>query len=49
LQEIINTYKLLAPPTLNMQSSNIACNVLALFQCIAAHSETRQEFINGRI
>lgn len=30
-----------------MQSSNIACNVLALFQCIAAHPETRQEFING--
>ena len=40
LQEIIYTYQLLAPPKLNIQTSNRACNVLALFQCVAAHQET---------
>jgi CCR4-NOT transcription complex subunit 9 len=48
LQEIITTYQLLAPPVLNIQSSNRACNVLALFQCVAAHSETRPAFLNGK-
>jgi CCR4-NOT transcription complex subunit 9 len=47
LQEIINTYQLLAPPVLNIQSSNRACNVLALFQCVAAHPETRPAFLTG--
>ena len=47
LQEIINTYQLLAPPKLNINSSNRACNVLALFQCIAAHPETRPAFLSG--
>jgi len=49
LQEIINTYSLLAPPTLNIQSSNRACNVLALFQCVAAHPETRPAFLTAQI
>ena len=40
LQEIIYTYQLLAPPKLTIQTSNRACSVLALFQCVAAHKET---------
>lgn len=31
-----------------MNQSNRVCNVLALFQCIAANSETRLSFINGK-
>ena len=31
-----------------MQYSNRVCNVLALFQCIAAHAETRLPFLNGK-
>lgn len=49
LQEIISTYALLAPPTLNNFSSTRACNVLTLFQCVAAHSETRLFFMNAQI
>ena len=45
LQEIIYTYQLLAPPKLTIQTSNRACNVLALFQCVAAHQETRPAFL----
>jgi CCR4-NOT transcription complex subunit 9 len=49
LQEIIDTYKLLAPPNLTVQESNHTCNVLALFQCIAAHAETRPHLLNAQI
>ena len=49
LQEILETYKLLAPPTLTLNQSNHTCNVLALFQCIAAHTETRPHFLNAQI
>jgi CCR4-NOT transcription complex subunit 9 len=49
LQEIINTYKILTPTLLSMQYSNRVCNVLALFQCIAAHSDTRLPFLNAQI
>ena len=49
LQEIINTYQLLAPPKLTIAKSNKACSVLALFQCIAAHPETRQPFLQAQI
>lgn len=49
LQEIISTYQLLAPPNLNEHSSSKAYNVLALFQCIAAHPETRPYFLNAQI
>ena len=44
LQEIIYTYQLLSPPSLNIQTSNRICNVLALFQCVASHKETRNSF-----
>ena len=49
LQEIINIYQLLAPPKLTIAKSNKACSVLALFQCIAAHPETRQPFLQAQI
>ena len=49
LQEIINTYQLLAPPKLTIAKSNKACSVLALFQCVAAHPETRRPFLSAQI
>ena len=49
LQEIINTYQLLAPPKLTLTKSNKACSVLALFQCVASHPETRQLFLQAQI
>ena len=49
LQEIINTYQLLAPPKLTIANSNKACSVLALFQCVAAHPETRRPFLQAQI
>ena len=49
LQEIINIYQLLAPPKLTIAKSNKACSVLALFQCVAAHPETRQPFLQAQI
>ena len=49
LQEIINTYQLLAPPKLTISKSNKACSVLALFQCVAAHPETRHPFLQAQI
>ena len=47
LQEIINTYQYLAPPKLTVNRSNRACSVLALFQCVAAHPETRHPFLKA--
>lgn len=49
LQEIISTYQLLAPPTLSTTTSNRACNSLALFQCVAAHKDTRFNFLDAQI
>ena len=49
LQEIINTYQLLTPPKLTLTKSNKACSVLALFQCVASHPETRQLFLQAQI
>ena len=47
LQEIISVYPLLSPPNLTAHVSNRVCNALALLQCVASHSETRQLFLNG--
>ena len=49
LQEIINTYQYLAPPKLTVNRSNRACSVLALFQCVAAHPDTRHPFLKAQI
>lgn len=40
-------YPLLNPSQLTAAASNRVCNALALLQCIASHSETRQLFLNG--
>ena len=40
---------MLAPPSLNSAASNKSCNVLALFQCIAAHQNTRPLLIKAQI
>jgi len=40
-------YPLLSPPNLTAHVSNRVCNALALLQCVASHSETRQLFLNG--
>jgi CCR4-NOT transcription complex subunit 9 len=48
LQEIVSVYPLLSPPALTAHASNRVCNALALLQCVASHSETRQLFLNGQ-
>src|SRR5258708_3788733 len=47
LQEIVSVYPLLSPPALTAHASNRVCNALALLQCVASHSDTRQLFLNG--
>ena len=49
LQEIVSVYPLLSPPNLTAHASNRVCNALALLQCVASHSETRQLFLNGEL
>lgn len=49
LQEIVSVYPLLSPPNLTAHVSNRVCNALALLQCVASHSETRQLFLNGMV
>ncbi|CAM0905323.1 unnamed protein product [Alopecurus aequalis] len=47
--EIIRIYPALSPPSLTPASSNRVCNVLALFQCVASHPETRTSFLNAQL
>ncbi|KAK2463704.1 hypothetical protein APHAL10511_004455 [Amanita phalloides] len=49
LQEIVSVYPLLSPPNLTAHISNRVCNALALLQCVASHTETRQLFLNAHI
>lgn len=49
LQEIINIYPAINPPTLNAHQSNRVCNALALLQCVASHPETRSVFLLAHI
>jgi hypothetical protein len=49
VQEITLIYPQLHPPELNAQASNRVCNALALFQCVASHSETRELFLLAQI
>ncbi|KAK8886977.1 Cell differentiation protein RCD1 [Tritrichomonas musculus] len=37
------------PPSLNSRLASRVCNVLALFQCVAGHDETRLPFIRANI
>lgn len=45
----MSIYPLLTPPTLTAHASNRVCNALALLQCVASHSETRQPFLAAQI
>jgi CCR4-NOT transcription complex subunit 9 len=45
LIEIVSIYPHLTPPTLTAHASNRVCNALALLQCVASHSDTRQPFL----
>ncbi|XP_035226127.1 CCR4-NOT transcription complex subunit 9-like isoform X3 [Stegodyphus dumicola] len=47
LQEIINIYPAINPPTLTAHQSNRVCNALALLQCVASHPETRTAFLQA--
>ncbi|KAA8492010.1 Cell differentiation protein RCD1-like [Porphyridium purpureum] len=49
LEEIVAIYPLLSPPALTAHASNRVCNALALLQCVASHSETRGNFLQGHI
>lgn len=49
LQEIVTIYPLLSPPQLPLATSNRVCNALALLQCVAAHPDTRTQFLNAHI
>ncbi|KAF5336059.1 hypothetical protein D9611_006256 [Ephemerocybe angulata] len=49
LQEIVSVYPLLSPPNLTAHASNRVCNALALLQCVASHSDTRQLFLGAHI
>jgi CCR4-NOT transcription complex subunit 9 len=49
LQEIINIYPNLSPPTLTQIHSERICNVLGLFQCIALHAQTKPLFIQANL
>lgn len=49
LDEIVSVYPLLSPPNLSSNASNRVCNALALLQCVAAHPETRNLFLNAHI
>ncbi|KAF2267105.1 cell differentiation protein rcd1 [Lojkania enalia] len=49
LQEIISVYPLLNPSQLTAAASNRVCNALALLQCVASHTETRNLFLSAHI
>uniref|UniRef100_A0A3Q3MRK2 CCR4-NOT transcription complex subunit 9 n=1 Tax=Labrus bergylta TaxID=56723 RepID=A0A3Q3MRK2_9LABR len=49
LQEIVNIYPSINPPTLSAHQSNRVCNALALLQCVASHPETRSAFLAAHI
>jgi CCR4-NOT transcription complex subunit 9 len=49
LSEVISIYPYLATNNLNIPLSNRVCNVLALFQCVAGHDETRGPFVRANI
>ncbi|CCH44425.1 Cell differentiation protein rcd1 [Wickerhamomyces ciferrii] len=49
LDEIVSVYPLLSPPNLTSAASSRVCNALALLQCVAAHQETRNLFLNAHI
>eukprot|EP00050_Salpingoeca_kvevrii_P007487 m.296591 g.296591 ORF g.296591 m.296591 type:complete len:328 (+) comp13424_c0_seq1:96-1079(+) len=49
LQEIVEIYPVLSPPSLTAHASNRVCNALALLQCVASHNDTRSLFLHAHI
>lgn len=49
LQEIINIYPSITPPTLTAHQSNRVCSALAIMQCIAVHPETKMLFLEAQV
>jgi len=49
IQEIVNIYPLISPPSLTIQQSNRTCCALSLLQCVATHPNTRFEFLKSHI
>ncbi|EDV27164.1 uncharacterized protein TRIADDRAFT_50081 [Trichoplax adhaerens] len=49
VQEVVDIYPYVNPPTLTAAQSNRVCNALALLQCIASHPETRSLFLEAHI
>lgn len=49
LQEIISTYQYLPLSKLSLDKSNKICSVITLFQGIASHEKTRNEFLESQI
>lgn len=49
VQEIINVYPSINPPSMTAHQSNRVCNALALLQCVASHPETRSFFLQANI
>uniref|UniRef100_A0A2K5PYF3 CCR4-NOT transcription complex subunit 9 n=1 Tax=Cebus imitator TaxID=2715852 RepID=A0A2K5PYF3_CEBIM len=49
LQEIVNMYPAINPPTLTAHQADRVCNALALLQCVASHPETRSAFLKAHI
>lgn len=49
LQELVNAYPQLSPPTLNASMSSRVCSVLGLFQCLALNQDTRQNFLTAHL
>jgi len=49
IQEIVSVYPMLSPPTLNTPCSNRVCNALALLQCVASHTDTKNKLMTAQI
>lgn len=49
IQELLMVYPLLYPPNLKEEVALQVCNVLALMQVVASHTQTRMLFISGKL
>ncbi|KAK1396118.1 hypothetical protein POM88_005981 [Heracleum sosnowskyi] len=49
LSEVTSIYKSLEPDKLTMKDSSKVCDVLALFECLATHPQTKLQFLNVQL
>lgn len=49
VQEIVNIYPMLSPPSLTPSASSRVCNALALLQCVASHTDTKMKLMHSYI